>query len=142
MHGFLIGPILFSLLCISIIWIFALKWRMKWLLTKVLLQFAALLNNTSLAVKSICLIMFCGYFLSFSDQAILALSVTPGYFNPPHFWFWTALTHCFLEIHFWEVNYWQKYISFGIRLLSWINNCQICSLILTKKNLGRAHHRG
>ena len=26
-----------------------------------------------------------------------------GYFNPPHFWLWTALTHCFLEIHLWEV---------------------------------------
>jgi hypothetical protein len=31
------------------------------------------------------------------------MSVTPGYFNPPHFWVWTALSHCFLEIHFWEV---------------------------------------
>jgi hypothetical protein len=31
------------------------------------------------------------------------MSVTPGYFNPPHFWIWTALSHCFLEIHFWEV---------------------------------------
>lgn len=31
------------------------------------------------------------------------MSVTPGYFNPPHFWLWTAFTHCFLEIHFWEV---------------------------------------
>lgn len=30
-------------------------------------------------------------------------SVTPGYFWPPHFWLWTALTHCFLEIHWWEV---------------------------------------
>ena len=29
--------------------------------------------------------------------------MTPGYFNPPHFWLWTAATHCFLEIHFWEV---------------------------------------
>lgn len=64
---------------------------------------AALLNNTSLAVKSICLIVFCCYFLSYSEAAVLALSVTPGYFNPPHFWIWTALTHCFLEIHLWEV---------------------------------------
>jgi len=31
------------------------------------------------------------------------MSVTPGYFNPPHFWIWTALSYCFLEIHFWEV---------------------------------------
>jgi len=64
---------------------------------------AALLNNTSLAVKSICLIVFCCYFLSYSEAAVLAFSVTPGYFNPPHFWIWTALSHCFLEIHFWEV---------------------------------------
>jgi len=69
----------------------------------ILSQISALLNNTSLAVKVICLIMLGGYFLSFSESAILALSVTPGYFNPPHFWLWTALTHCFLEIHFWEV---------------------------------------
>lgn len=66
-------------------------------------QLAALLNNTSISVKIICLVLCCGYFLSFSEVAILGLSVTPGYFNPPHFWVWTALTHCFLEIHFWEV---------------------------------------
>jgi len=66
-------------------------------------QLAALLNNTSISVKFICLVLCFGYFLSFSDLAILGLSVTPGYFNPPHFWVWTALTHCFLEIHFWEV---------------------------------------
>lgn len=66
-------------------------------------QVSALLNNTSVAVKSICVVMLLGYFLSFSESAILGLSVTPGYFNPPHFWLWTAFTHCFLEIHFWEV---------------------------------------
>jgi len=66
-------------------------------------QLGALLKNTSISVKVICLVLCCGYFLSFSDVAILGLSVTPGYFNPPHFWVWTALTHCFLEIHFWEV---------------------------------------
>ena len=73
-------------------------------------QVAALLNNTSLAVKSICLIVFCwwaflwpqkclsrphqsnfpSYFLSYSEAAVLAFSVTPGYFNPPHFWIWTG----------------------------------------------------
>jgi hypothetical protein len=45
----------------------------------------------------------CSYFLSYSETAVLTMSVTPGYFNPPHFWVWTALSHCFLEIHFWEV---------------------------------------
>lgn len=64
---------------------------------------SALLANTSLSVKVVCLVVFSCYFLSFSEPAVLALSVTPGYFNPPHFWVWTAFTHCFLEIHFWEV---------------------------------------
>ena len=41
--------------------------------------------------------------MSFSQPAIEALSVTPGYFLPPHFYLWTALTHCYLEIHWWEV---------------------------------------
>eukprot|EP00088_Acartia_fossae_P021424 TRINITY_DN22882_c0_g1_i1.p1 TRINITY_DN22882_c0_g1~~TRINITY_DN22882_c0_g1_i1.p1 ORF type:complete len:361 (-),score=22.62 TRINITY_DN22882_c0_g1_i1:49-1131(-) len=66
-------------------------------------QMSALLGNTSLFVKAICLIVFFCYFLSYSETAVISLSVTPGYFNPPHFWIWTALTHCFLEIHFWEV---------------------------------------
>ena len=30
------------------------------------------------------------YFLSYSEAAVLAFSVTPGYFNPPHFWIWTG----------------------------------------------------
>ena len=51
---------------------------------------------------SVMIIIF-SYFLSYSETAVLAMSVTPGYFNPPHFWIWTALSHCFLEIHFWEV---------------------------------------
>ena len=29
--------------------------------------------------------------------------MTPGYFYPPHFWLWTAVTHAFMEVHFWEV---------------------------------------
>jgi len=66
-------------------------------------QMSALLGNTSIFVKTICLVVFSCYFLSFSETAVINLSVTPGYFNPPHFWIWTALTHCFLEIHFWEV---------------------------------------
>ncbi|XP_023333704.1 transmembrane protein 115 isoform X2 [Eurytemora carolleeae] len=66
-------------------------------------QVSAMLGNTSIFVKIICLVVFFCYFLSFSETAVITLSVTPGYFNPPHFWIWTALTHCFLEIHFWEV---------------------------------------
>ncbi|KAF6197967.1 hypothetical protein GE061_007712 [Apolygus lucorum] len=66
-------------------------------------QFNALLDNTSPLVKFICGVSLIGYFLSFSNEAVLALSVTPGYIIPPHFCFWTAFTYCFLEIHFWEV---------------------------------------
>ncbi|CAH1394972.1 unnamed protein product [Nezara viridula] len=66
-------------------------------------QFSALLGNTSLSVKIISAIIFFTYFLSFSEDAIKFLSVTPGYILPPSFWIWTACTYCFLEIHFWEV---------------------------------------
>ena len=63
----------------------------------------ALLANASASVKSVSIIVILSYCLSYSESAILALSVTPGYFWPPHFWLWTAFTHCFLEIHWWEV---------------------------------------
>lgn len=66
-------------------------------------QFVALLGNTSASVKVICIIVLLSYCLSYMEQAILALSVTPGYLLPSVFWIWTALTFCFLEIHFWEV---------------------------------------
>ncbi|XP_014206778.1 transmembrane protein 115 [Copidosoma floridanum] len=66
-------------------------------------QLAALLGNTSISVKFICLVVLFSYCLSFSEQAILILSVTPGYLLAPAFWVWTAFTSCFLEIHFWEV---------------------------------------
>jgi len=63
----------------------------------------ALLANSSLGIKAVCATVLVGYCLSFSQPAIEALSVTPGYFLPPHFYLWTALTHCYLEIHWWEV---------------------------------------
>jgi len=63
----------------------------------------ALIANTSVGVKSLSIIVLLSYFLSYSEYAILALSVTPGKFWPPNFWLWTAFTHCFLEIHWWEV---------------------------------------
>lgn len=66
-------------------------------------QFAALIGNTSTSVKFICLVVLFSYCLSFSENAILILSVTPGYLLPPAFWVWTAFTCCFLEIHLWEV---------------------------------------
>ena len=58
---------------------------------------------SSLGIKAVCATVLVGYCLSFSQPAIEALSVTPGYFLPPHFYLWTALTHCYLEIHWWEV---------------------------------------
>ncbi|KAK9500168.1 hypothetical protein O3M35_001480 [Rhynocoris fuscipes] len=66
-------------------------------------QLNALLDNTSATVKFICILSFFIHFLSYSDEAIRLLSVTPGYIIPPSFWVWTAFTYCFLEIHFWEV---------------------------------------
>lgn len=78
----------------------ALKWKMK---NPVLQAGLALIANTSVGVKSLSIIVLLSYFLSYSEYAILALSVTPGKFWPPNFWLWTAFTHCFLEIHWWEV---------------------------------------
>merc|ERR1740124_766066 len=48
------------------------------------------------------------------------MSVTPGYFNPPHLWIWTALSHCFLEIHLWEVLVMKKKVitNIGVAVLS------------------------
>lgn len=66
-------------------------------------QFLALLGNTSTSVKFICIVVLLTYLLSFSEEAVLVLSVTPGYLLPPAFWIWTSFTFCFLEIHFWEV---------------------------------------
>ena len=40
---------------------------------------------------TVTLVVFYG--LSFNSGAVEAISVTPGYFWPPHFWIWTAFTH-------------------------------------------------
>nr|CAI5830237.1 unnamed protein product [Callosobruchus analis] len=66
-------------------------------------QFGALLGNTSTSVKFICGVVLFSYGLSYSDEAVRVISVTPGYLAPPSFWLWTTFTFCFLEIHFWEV---------------------------------------
>lgn len=66
-------------------------------------QFSALLGNTSTSVKCICGVVLFTYFLSYSEEAVKVLSVTPGYVIPPSFRLWTPFTSCFLELHFWEV---------------------------------------
>lgn len=66
-------------------------------------QFVALLGNTSTSVKFICGVVLVSYCLSYSQDAVNVLSVTPGFLMPPSFWVWTAFTFCFLEVHFWEV---------------------------------------
>ncbi|SPP90062.1 transmembrane protein 115 [Drosophila guanche] len=67
-------------------------------------QLNALLHNTSPVITLICVVTTFGYLLSFSEQAILLLSVTPGYILPNgKFWIWTAFTFCFIELHWWEV---------------------------------------
>nr|CAG4640880.1 EOG090X06Q3 [Eulimnadia texana] len=64
----------------------------------------ALLGNTSLSVKLICIVVFICYFLSFSEAAVRVLTLTPGYVSPPTFWIWTVFTHCFVEFHIWQVG--------------------------------------
>ncbi|XP_026729675.1 transmembrane protein 115 [Trichoplusia ni] len=66
-------------------------------------QFSALLGNTSPSVKFICVVVIIGYILSFSDDVVNVLSVTPGYLLPPSFQLWSTFTFWFLEIHLWEV---------------------------------------
>lgn len=66
-------------------------------------QFGALLGNTSTSVKFICIVVIFSYVLSFSEEAVNVISVTPGFLMPPSFWVWTAFTFCFMEVHFWEV---------------------------------------
>lgn len=66
-------------------------------------QFSALLGNTSPSVKFICVVVVIGYVLSFSEDVVNVLSVTPGYLLPPSFHLWSTFTFWFLEIHLWEV---------------------------------------
>ncbi|KAH8263856.1 hypothetical protein KR038_002469 [Drosophila bunnanda] len=67
-------------------------------------QLNALLHNTSPVITLICVVTTFGYLLSYSETAILLLSVTPGYILPNgKFWIWTAFTFCFIELHWWEV---------------------------------------
>ncbi|XP_064082745.1 transmembrane protein 115-like [Macrobrachium nipponense] len=63
----------------------------------------AVIGNTGLFVKFVCVLLIIGYGLSFSESAVDVLSVTPGYLLPPTFWLWTAFTHCFLEVRLWQV---------------------------------------
>ncbi|XP_068157358.1 transmembrane protein 115 [Drosophila tropicalis] len=67
-------------------------------------QMTALLLNTSPVITGICLVTTVGYILSFSEMAVLLLSVTPGYILPNgKFWLWTAFTFWLIELHWWEV---------------------------------------
>ena len=66
-------------------------------------QLSALWKNISLLIKFLCISILCFYFLSYSEQAVDVISVTPGHIIPPQFWIWTAFTHCFMELHLWEV---------------------------------------
>ncbi|XP_071537028.1 transmembrane protein 115 [Panulirus ornatus] len=63
----------------------------------------AIIGNTGLFVKFVCILLIIGYGLSFSERAVEVLSVTPGYLLPPTFWLWTAFTHCFVEVRLWQV---------------------------------------
>nr|CAG4641716.1 EOG090X06Q3 [Eurycercus lamellatus] len=67
-------------------------------------QLSALLGNTSLSVKILCVVILLGYAASYNESAVLFLTVTPGYVFPPGFRIWTIFTHCFVEFHFWEAG--------------------------------------
>lgn len=64
---------------------------------------SAAFGNSSMVVKSIAVIVFFGYFLSFVPSGMSYITVTPGYVLPPNFRFWSFLTHAFVEFHFWDV---------------------------------------
>ncbi|XP_014679276.1 PREDICTED: transmembrane protein 115-like [Priapulus caudatus] len=66
-------------------------------------QVKAAFHNSSVVVKAICVAVVVGYFVSFSNAAFDALSLTPAYLMPPHFWLWTLVTYPFMELHFWDV---------------------------------------
>jgi len=61
--------------------------------------------SASVVVKAVCasLILCYSVYLLAPETVVRGLSVTPVLFWPPNFWVWTAFTHCFLEIHIWEV---------------------------------------
>ncbi|KAL1497277.1 hypothetical protein ABEB36_008269 [Hypothenemus hampei] len=65
-------------------------------------QLGALWGNTSTSVKFICGVVLISYGLSYSDNVVEVISVTPGYIMPPSR-IWSLFTFCFMEIHFWEV---------------------------------------
>ena len=64
---------------------------------------SAALGNSSIVVKTVALLVFFGYFLSFIPSGTPYITVTPGYVLPPNFWVWTYLTHTFVEFHIWDV---------------------------------------
>ena len=64
---------------------------------------SAAFGNSSLVVKSVAILVFFGYFLSFIPGGTRYITVTPGYVLPPNFWVWTYLTHSFVEFHIWDV---------------------------------------
>ena len=60
--------------------------------------------STSVTVKILCLSLVCLHVVTyFSSSIVTSLCVTPGYFWPPHFHIWTSITHCLIEIHWWEI---------------------------------------
>jgi len=63
----------------------------------------AAIGNTGLFVKVVSVLLLIGYGLTFTENGVLYLSVTPGYLIPPTFWVWTAFTHCFVELRLWQV---------------------------------------
>lgn len=59
--------------------------------------------NSSIIVKSLCVCVFVGYFLSHNQDVVQYLSVIPGKLLPPNFYLWTLVTHSFIEFNIVEL---------------------------------------
>ncbi|OQV23891.1 putative Transmembrane protein 115 [Hypsibius exemplaris] len=66
-------------------------------------QVGVAVKNSSVVVKCVCIAVTLCYFLTFSESAVNALTVTPGTLLPPRFHIWTAFTSVFVELHWWLV---------------------------------------
>ena len=66
-------------------------------------QLVAVLGNSSVVVKFLCIAISLCYFMTFSQSLLNAFAVIPENVLPPNFWIWTYFTHSFLEKHIWIV---------------------------------------
>ena len=61
------------------------------------------ITNLNLFVKSFCVAILFGHFLSYFDSTADLFSIFPGKLLPPSFSIWTLVTYSFIEHHIWLV---------------------------------------